>query len=92
MTVGVPFYAQNASGSISETYATIVGAYPNAPQTNEVSGGSLDGGATIYYMGDALMAQETQLGVEQYGGVMIWELSQDAPAPNSLLTVIQNNM
>jgi chitinase len=92
MTVGVPFYAQNASGSISETYATIVGAYPDASQTNEVSGGSLDGGATIYYMGDALMAQETQLGAEKYGGVMIWELSQDAPTPDSLLTVIQNNL
>jgi len=91
MTVGVPFYAQDANNSIFETDAAILGAYPDAPQTYEVSGGSLDGGVPLYHMSDALMAQETQLGVEQYGGVMIWELAQDAAPPNSLLTVIQNN-
>lgn len=91
MVLGVPFYAQNASGSISETYATIVADYPGAAQTNQVSGGALDGGVTLYYVGDALMAQETQTGL-QYGGVMIWELAQDAAPPNSLLTVIQNNL
>ncbi|MGA3373938.1 MAG: glycosyl hydrolase family 18 protein [Terracidiphilus sp.] len=92
MTVGVPFYGQNASGSISESYATILADYPNAGASNEVSGGSLDGGVELYYVGDALMAQETQLGAQQYGGVMIWELSQDAAPPDSLLTLIQNNL
>jgi hypothetical protein len=37
------------------------------------------------------MAQETVFSL-QYGGIMIWELSQDAPPPNSLLTIIQNNL
>ncbi len=37
------------------------------------------------------MAREMLLG-EQYGGVMIWSILGDAPAPHSLLKVIQNNL
>jgi len=91
MTIAVPFFGQNADGTIAETYATILAAYPDAWQSDEVSGGSLDGGATLYYVGEATMAQETQLGI-QYGGISIWELSQDAAPPHSLLNVIQNNL
>jgi uncharacterized protein involved in high-affinity Fe2+ transport len=91
MVLGVPFFGQSADGNTEETYATILAAYPGAGGENEVSGGSLDGGLALYYVGDAMMAQETQLGA-QYGGIMIWELSQDAAPPNSLLTIIQNNL
>jgi GH18 family chitinase len=89
MTVGVAFYGQ--SSDAAETYAQIIAAYPDAGQSNSVSGsGALDNGNTLTYVGDAEMAQETQFSL-QYGGIMIWELSQDAAPPNSLLTVIQNN-
>ena len=91
MTLGVPFFGQNADGSIAETYATILAAYPNAWQSDEVSGGTLDKGVTLNYVGEATMAQETLLG-KQNGGVMIWELSQDAQPPHSLLNVIQKNL
>jgi hypothetical protein len=37
------------------------------------------------------MAQETQLG-GRYGGIMIWELTQDALGLHSLLSVIQKNL
>jgi hypothetical protein len=37
------------------------------------------------------MKQETLLGA-QYGGISIWEISQDAPSPHSLLAVIQGNL
>jgi len=37
------------------------------------------------------MAKEVQLG-KQYGGVMVWELMGDAPAPHSLLQVIHANL
>jgi hypothetical protein len=90
MTLAVPFFGQNADGSIAETYATILAAYPDAWQSDEVSGGTLDGGVTLTYVGESTMAQETQLGV-QYGGISIWELSQDAQPPHSLLNVIQGN-
>jgi hypothetical protein len=91
MTLGVPFYGSTADGSYSATYAQILAAYPDAWQTDEVSGGSLDGGASLSYVGEATMAEETQLGA-QYGGISIWELAQDAQPPHSLLAVIQNNL
>jgi chitinase len=91
ITLGVPFFGQSGDGSIEEPYNTILAAYPNAWQSDMVNGGPLDGGITLYYVGEATMAQETQLG-KQYGGVMIWELTQDAAAPHSLLNVIKNNL
>ena len=91
MTLGVPFFAQSADGNIEETYSTVLAAYPDAWQTDVVSGGSLDGGIALYYVGEATMAKETKLGKE-YGGIMIWELSQDGLPPHSLLNVIQNNL
>lgn len=91
ITLGVPFFAQSADGNTAETYSTVLAAYPDAWQTDVVSGGSLDGGIALYYVGEATMAKETQLGKE-YGGIMIWELSQDASPPHSLLNVIQDNL
>jgi chitinase len=91
MTLGVPFFGCNAAGSICETYATILKAYPNAWKMNEVSGGKLDGGVALHYVGEATMAKETKLG-KQYGGVMIWELAQDASGRHSLLTVIRDDL
>ncbi|WP_263358055.1 glycosyl hydrolase family 18 protein [Acidicapsa ligni] len=90
MTLGVPFFAQSGDGNIEETFSTVVAAYPNAFDADMVSGGNLDGGETLYYVGGATMARETELG-KQYGGVMIWELSQDAPAPSSLMQVIDEH-
>lgn len=91
MTLGVPFFAQSADGNIEETYSTVLAAYPDAWQTDVVSGGSLDGGIALYYVGEATMAKETKLG-KHYGGIMIWELSQDGYSPHSLLNVIQKNL
>jgi chitinase len=91
IVLGVPFFGRNADQSILESYATILAAYPNAWQSDEVSGGSLDGGIALYYVGESTMATETKLGA-QYGGIMVWELSQDAPAPHSLLKIIQTNL
>ena len=91
MTLGVAFFGGNSDGSIEEEYNTILAAYPNAWQSDSVCCGSLDGGTTFNYTGESSMAQETQLG-KQYGGIMIWELTGDAPAPHSLLNVIQNNL
>ena len=92
IVLGVPFFGQSSDGNTEEEYNTIVAAYPNAGQSNEVSGNSsLDGGIALFYVGNSEMAQETQLGA-QYGGVMVWELTGDAAPPNSLLAVVQNNL
>ena len=90
LVLGVPFFGSASSGT-EESYAAILAAYPDAWQSDQVSGGSLDGGATLNYVGESSMAQETQLGA-RYGGVMIWELTQDVSGPHSLLSVIQENL
>jgi chitinase len=91
LVLGVPFFGSVPNSTREESYATILAAYPDAWQRDEVSGGSLDDGATFDYVGESTMARETQLGA-RYGGVMIWELTQDASGPHSLLSVIQNNL
>lgn len=90
MTLGVPFFAQSGDGNIEETYATVLAAYPDAYDVDMVSGGSLDGGITLYYVGQPSMARQTELGLK-YGGIMIWELSQDVSGPHSLYKVIDNH-
>jgi chitinase len=87
ITLGVPFFAQSGDGNIEETFSTVLAAYPDAFTTDMVSGGSLDGGVTLYYVGGSSMARQTELGKE-YGGIMIWELSQDGAPPNSLYQVV----
>ena len=90
MTLGVPFFAQSGDGNIEETFSTVLAAYPDAFDADMVSGGSLDGGETLYYVGGPSMALQTELG-KQYGGIMVWELSQDGAPPNSLYQVIADH-
>jgi GH18 family chitinase len=91
LVLGVPFFGSTSNWKTEESYATILSAYPDAWKTDQVSGGSLDGGITLDYVGESTMAQETQLGA-RYGGVMIWEMTQDVEGPHSLLNVIQKNL
>jgi GH18 family chitinase len=91
IVLGVPFFGSTADDSKEEDYKTIYAAYPNAWQVDMVGGGSLDDGKAFRYAGEDTMKQETLLG-KQYGGIMIWELSQDGAPPHSLLNVIQKNL
>ena len=91
IVLGVPFFASNSDDSKEEDYGTILAAYPNAWKVDLVGGGSLDDGQAFHYVGETTMAQETQLG-KQYGGIMIWEMMGDAPAPHSLLTIIEKGL
>jgi chitinase len=91
LVLGAPFFGSTRNWSREESYATILAAYPDAWQMDVVSGGSLDNGVTFHYVGESSMAQETQLGA-RYGGIMIWELTQDAGGLHSLLSVIQKNL
>ena len=91
IVLGVPFFGSNSDDSKEESYNAILAVYPNAWKVDLAGGGPLDEGQAFRYVGEATMARETQLG-EQYGGVMIWAILGDGPAPHSLLTVIQNNL
>ena len=91
LVLGVPFFGSTRNWTREESYATILAAYPDAWQRDQVEGGPLDGGVTLDYVGESTMARETQVGA-RYGGIMIWELTQDASGPHSLLSVIQKNL
>ena len=82
LTLGIGFH----------NYSAILAAYPNAWAVDAVGGGTFRNGVVMNYQGEATVAKLTQLSA-QYGGAMIWELSQDDPAnPHSLLKVIQKNL
>lgn len=82
LTLGIGFH----------NYSAVLAAYPNAWAVDTVGGGTFRNGAVLHYQGEATIARITQLSA-QYGGAMIWEISQDDPtSPHSLLKVIQKNL
>jgi hypothetical protein len=82
LTLGIGFH----------NYSAVLAAYPNAWAVDTVGGGAFRNGTVMNYQGEASVAKITQLSA-QYGGAMIWELSQDDPSsPHSLLKVIQKNL
>ena len=73
--LGLPFYGQPSG----EAFAALVarGADPRADQLADVG-----------YNGLATIERKTDLAFDQAGGVMVWELTQDAAGANSLLAAI----
>ena len=90
LVLGVPFFGSSEDDSREESYKNILASYPNAWKVDLAGGGSLDDGMAFHYVGESTMAQETLLG-KKYGGIMFWDLSDDGPAPHSLLSVIEAN-
>jgi GH18 family chitinase len=91
IVLGVPFFGNSHNESKYADYSDIVAGYPNAYRVDTVSGGLLVDGVGLNYVGEDTMAKEVALG-KQYGGVMIWEILGDAPAPHSLMDVIRKNL
>lgn len=86
LCLGLPFYGYGFFESAgSYGYGKILSMYPDAWSKDQV-------GDTIYYNGNATISEKTKLAMEKTSGVMIWELSQDAPGNNSLLKVINQTV
>ena len=89
--LGVPFYgyrfAKDAITSIS--FAEIVTRFPGSQLNDSLV--CIDKSA-IYYNGMETIRAKTKLAMEKAGGVMIWQLLQDAEEPNALLSIIDNTM
>jgi chitinase len=87
LSLGVPFYGygfgQGAPGDIS--FKDLVTQYPGAENADQVT---VSGGGIIYYNGIPTIKKKTQLALANAGGVMIWQLSQDAGGDKSLLSTI----
>lgn len=82
---GVPFYGYSWSAGKVEalTYADILAKDPTAATTDQVS----INGATTYFNSRTTIIEKAKL-ARQYGGIMVWELGQDAAGDASLLKAI----
>lgn len=84
--LGVPFYGYNFDIDNGEyiSYRDIIKDDPATLSVQDQTG-------EIYYNGRTTIAAKTEL-AQDYGGIMVWEISQDAAAPYSLLDVIVSTM
>ena len=82
MRLGLPFYGRGiVQRDLTKTYGEIQQAGPDSVDQNEVDG--------LYFNGPQLIRQKTQFARDQrLGGVMVWEIGQDARGDKSLLKVI----
>lgn len=81
IVLGVPFYARPSWAD----YGTILVAAPDAYKGDLVTYNGMD----VHYNGPDTIAQKTLYAVENLGGIMIWELTQDTTeADKSLLQAI----
>lgn len=84
LTLGVPFYGYsfvNSTTAHAVTYSEMV--------SNNVNNADLDQVGSTYYNGRPTIASKVNLVVdEKLGGIMIWELGQDAFNDYSLLKTI----
>lgn len=85
ITMGVPFYAllKNSTRE-GVTYAKLVHTDPAAAQVDEFE----YFGAAQIYNGIPTIQAKTKLAMEQAGGIMFWNLDQDAQGELSLVNAI----
>jgi GH18 family chitinase/aryl-phospho-beta-D-glucosidase BglC (GH1 family) len=88
INIGVPFYGYGwgtyAGNPGGDSYASIVAKYPGAQNSDQVGSGA----NAEYYNGIPTIKQKTAFAIQNGGGIMIWEVTQDATGSNSLLTAI----
>jgi GH18 family chitinase/aryl-phospho-beta-D-glucosidase BglC (GH1 family) len=85
LVIGVPFYERPNWAS----YADIVAK--NSAYAQQDS--AVINGTTVYYNGIPTMKQKAQYAAQNAGGIMIWEISQDATSQDlSLLTAINSTI
>lgn len=82
---GVPFYGYRWTGDKGEalTYAEILGQNPAAATQDQLE----IGGSSVFLNSRSTIAAKAVLG-KTYGGIMVWELGQDAVGEASLLKAI----
>lgn len=87
LNLGIPFYGYGfgADAPESMSFGKIIGTYPGSENKDEVD---LPGGGIIYYNGIPTIKSKTQLAMQHAGGIMIWQLLQDARGDQSLLKLV----
>ncbi|WP_224368179.1 glycosyl hydrolase family 18 protein [Hyalangium versicolor] len=80
--LGVPFYGRSPSAYVG--YAALVARDSQAPYKDIVG--------DVYYNGIATIQAKSQLALQRGGGVMIWDISDDATGSASLLSAIAQSL
>jgi GH18 family chitinase len=87
LILGIPFYGRdfNTENVRGKPYREILAEYPNADEVDEIN--------KIYYNSPKTVRRKVQLTKQKkLGGVMIWEITQDAKGNDSLLKHIFKEM
>ena len=86
---GVPFYGYRwkpgATTGEAVVYADLLKTYGGSAATDQIT----KDGATIFLNSKSTIISKAQM-ARQYGGIMVWELGQDATGENSLLRAINS--
>lgn len=80
VVLGVPFYARPSWAA----YSAILETVPDAWKKDHADFNGMD----AWYNGVATIEDKTDYALEQLGGIMIWEISQDSTDKHSLQTAI----
>jgi chitinase len=91
VNLGLPFYGYcfGTKYGQSMSYVQIVSSFPGSENQDFVDP---ETGGTIYYNGSTTIRNKTSLALQNAGGVMIWQILQDAPGTLSLLQAIQETI
>jgi len=87
MTLGAGFYGANDGDTNEISYAQIMAADSSAYTKNQTQ---VDG-ETYYYTGETAMKAIAAMS-KNYGGIMVWDLTEDVTGTHSLWTLVQNAM
>lgn len=91
IVIGVPFYGYYplGSGQGSMTFAQLVTQYPGSENKDTVK---RTDGNVVNYNGITTIQNKTALAAESAGGIMFWQVLQDASGANSLLKAITDKL
>jgi spore germination protein YaaH len=81
VVIGVPFYGRSLIDRHSRTYRSLLEQFPEAATADAAGGFNYNGPDTMR----AKVVNQARL---RAGGVMIWQLNQDARGASSLLSLI----
>lgn len=91
INLGLPFYGHCFGTKYGESmsFRDIISNFADAAQNDMVVP---ETGGAIYYNGIPTIKSKTELVLKNTGGVMIWQLLQDAPGDKSLLKAIHQTI
>ncbi|MBW8881013.1 MAG: glycosyl hydrolase family 18 [Asticcacaulis sp.] len=93
LVLGVPFYGHGFGDyAHGNNYKDILEKFGDMASLYDVQGQRCAGCSYVTYNGRPTLRAKARLAAEQTAGVMIWELTEDAPAPNSLLDAVYDSL